>query len=248
MLEGICILPIIPMRSNKSDKSEMINQILFGECFKILQQEKKWSKVTLNHDNYCGWIDNKQYQVIPKINTRFQISNKKYTNIKISNIQQPLLLGSLIPKNKKLINIINIKEGLSFCEMKPFSTWFLKIAKKYINTPYLWGGRSPLGIDCSGYTQMVYRFFNHNLPRDAFQQEKEGTEIFQFSQIELGDLAFFRDKKNTNHVGIILNRNKIIHASGKVRIDNLDQNGIYNTESNSYTHKLKSIKRIIISS
>ena len=245
MLEGICILTIIPMRSNKSDKSEMINQILFGECFKILEKEEKWSKVVLNHDNYCGWIDNKQYQIISKSNTRFQISNKKYTNIKIDNIQQPLLLGSLIPKNKKIINTINIKEALSFCNMKPFRTWFIKIAKKYINTPYLWGGRSPLGIDCSGYTQMVYRFFNYDLPRDAFQQEKEGVEILEFSKITLGDLAFFGNKKQINHVGIILSNNKIIHASGKVRIDNLDQIGIYNTDSCSYTHKLKSIKRIL---
>ena len=244
MLEGICVLPIIPMRVNKSDKSEMINQVLFGESFKVLQQDKKWSKIILNHDNYCGWIDNKQYQIIPKINNKFQISNKKYTNIKIANTQQPLLLGSFIPKNRKLINIINIEESLSFCEMLPFRKWFLKIAKKYINTPYLWGGRSPLGIDCSGYTQMVYRFFNYNLPRDAFQQEKKGEKITNFSKIKLGDLAFFGDKK-TSHVGIILSQSKIIHASGKVRIDNLDQKGIYNSETNLYTHKLKSIKRIL---
>ena len=234
------------MRSNKSDKSEMINQILFGESFKIIEKEEKWSKVILHHDNYCGWIDNKQYTIIPKISPEFKISNKKYANIRISNIQQPLLLGSLIPKNKKLINFINIKEDLSFVEMKPAKKWFVKIAKKYLNTPYLWGGRSPLGIDCSGYTQMVYRLFKYNLPRDSFKQEKEGLKVSKFSQIKLGDLAFFGNKKKINHVGIILNNKKIIHASGKVRIDNLDTKGIYNTDTNSYTHKLQSIKRILV--
>ena len=93
---------------------------------------------------------------------------------------------------------------------------------------------------------MVYRLFKHNLPRDSFQQEKEGLKVSKFSQVKLGDLAFFGNKKQINHVGIILNKNKIIHASGKVRIDNLDQKGIFNTDTKSYTHKLRSIKRIIV--
>ena len=233
------------MRSHKSDKSEMINQILFGEDFQILKKEKKWSQVILNHDKYCGWIDNKQYNLIKNFNSHFTISNKKYCSINVNNTKQPLLLGSLIPKNEKLRKIICIKENLHFCKLEPFEKWFLNIAKKYINTPYLWGGRSPLGIDCSGYTQMVYRFFNHQLPRDSFQQEKEGQKISDFSKIKLGDLAFFGEKNKINHVGIILKNRKIIHASGKVRIDILDEKGIYNVETKLYSHILQSIKRVI---
>ena len=244
MLNGMCILPVIPMRKRKSDTSEMINQILFGESFKVLKKQKNWSYVELFHDQYQGWIDNSQY-IITKKNTRdFIISNKKYSNIKIKSINQTLLIGSFIPQNKQLRKEINLEENLLFCHIKPFDIWFKKIAKKYLNTPYLWGGRTPIGIDCSGYTQMVYRFFNTQLPRDAHQQEKEGMELQNIKHVKVGDLAFFERNKAITHVGIIIGKNKIIHASGKVRIDLIDKKGIFNIDSKSYSHKLKSLKRV----
>lgn len=245
MLNAICLLPVIPMRNKKSDKSEMINQILFGETFKILQKNKNWSYIELQHDQYRGWIDNKQYHILNNNNRTFNISNKKHANIKVNNIQQPLILGSLIPQEKIIKQQLKISENLHFCTMKPINTWFVKIAKKYLNTPYLWGGRTTLGIDCSGYTQMVYRFFNIQLPRDAYQQEKIGKTIEKINTIKLGDLAFFGTQKSITHVGIVLGVNKIIHASGKVRIDILDSNGILNSESKKYTHQLKKVKRIL---
>jgi len=245
MLNGICLLPVIPMRKTKSDKSEMINQILFGETFKILEKKSKWSQIELHHDKYKGWIDNKQYHTLKRNKTTFNISNKKSANININSITQPLILGSLIPRDKVLRKQLRIDENLNFCTMKPMENWFIKMAKKYLNTPYLWGGRTTLGIDCSGYTQMVYRFFNIQLPRDAYQQEKNGKNISKINDIKLGDLAFFNKKQSITHVGIILEKNKIIHASGKVRIDLIDKNGIFNTESQAYTHKLYSIKRVL---
>mgnify|MGYP001193872497 CR=1 FL=1 len=245
MLKGICILPVIPMRQSQSDKSEMINQVLFGESFKILDKTKKWTFIELDHDNYKGWIDNKQYQELEDDNSNVRISNKKSCIIKINKIKQPLLLGSFIPMNKKIRTKISLEEELSFCKMFPFETWFMKICKKYLNTPYLWGGRSPLGIDCSGYTQMVYRFFNQQLPRDSHEQEKKGKEILYLKQSKMGDLVFFKNNNRINHVGIILKNNRIIHASGKVRIDILDEKGILNIDSKIYTHQLNSIKRLI---
>ena len=233
------------MRKKKSDKSEMINQILFGETFIIKKQEKKWSFVQLDHDKYEGWIDNKQYHVVKDLNTQYKICNKKQANLKINNINQSIILGSLIPINKKLKKRLHISEELSFPRMQTFENGLIKMAKKYLNSPYLWGGRTPIGIDCSGYTQMVFRFFNKQLPRDAYQQAHIGDEIYDLKDSKLGDLAFFETKKAITHVGIILKKNKIIHASGQVRIDTLDENGIYNTISNTYTHKLKLIKRII---
>jgi len=244
MLNGICLLPVIPMRKKKSDKSEMINQILFGETFKILKQSSNWSHVELKHDKYQGWIDNKQYHAIKHSNKDFVISNKKTTNIKVNSINQPLILGSLIPKNKVLRKELKISENLNFCKIEPINSWFIKIAKKYLNTPYLWGGRTPLGIDCSGYTQIVYRCFNINLPRDAYQQVEKGTPVLNLKDSQIGDLAFFGKSKKITHVGIILDKNKIIHASGKVRIDSLDKKGIFNIDSKSYSHQLQTIKRV----
>ena len=244
MLNGICLLPLIPMRKKKSDKSEMINQILFGETFKILKKTTNWSLIELKHDKYQGWIDNKQYHLTKHGNKEFFISNKKNANIKINSINQPLILGSLIPKKKTLREEFKVSENLIFSKMKPVNSWFVKIAKKYLNTPYLWGGRTHLGIDCSGYTQIVYRCFDINLPRDSYQQIKKGTPVLNFKNSQIGDLAFFGTSKKITHVGIILDENKIIHASGKVRIDLLDKEGIFNIHSNSYTHKLQAIKRV----
>tara|TARA_B100000965_G_scaffold361979_1_gene343710 strand:- start:285 stop:1025 length:741 start_codon:yes stop_codon:yes gene_type:complete len=241
MLIGICTLPVIPMRKTESDKSEMVNQILFGESFDIIKQTHKWSYVKLNHDNYYGWIDNKQYQIVPHHNIKFKVSNKKNTNILIKNIKQPLILGSLIPNNKKLRSLIELKENISYFNIDSFETCLIKTVKKYINTPYLWGGRTTLGIDCSGFTQIIFRLFNINLPRDSYQQAKLGKCI---EKPIIGDLAFFEKESKINHVGIILKNNKIIHASGKVRIDYIDKYGIYDNEKDSYSHKLKVIKRL----
>jgi hypothetical protein len=242
MLIGICILPVIPMRGSTSDQSEMVNQILFGETFDIIDKKKNWSYVKLKHDNYIGWIDNKQYHIREAHNTDYQISNKLYSHITINSIQQPLIIGSLIPNNTRLAKDINMSQNINFCDVNPFEKGFINITKQYLNTPYLWGGRTSIGIDCSGFTQIIYRLFNIHLPRDAHQQAKVGSIT---KNIKLGDIAFFEKESKINHVGIILNNNQIIHASGKVRIDSIDSKGIFNKELNLYTHHLKYIKKIL---
>ena len=245
MLKGICILPVIPMRKTKSDKSEMINQILFGETFQIIKKMTDWSYVTLSHDGYEGWIDNKQYAALRLKKYQYIIYNKKVASIQLGNVNQPIIMGSFVPQNKQIIKEFDISHDLSLCAMLPFDKWFLKIAQTYLNTPYLWGGRTQFGIDCSGYTQMVYRFFNIKLPRDASQQVNTGIVIPKLKDAKLGDLVFFGNKKTIIHVGIYLDNNQIIHASGKVRIDTLDHQGIFNKEINSYSHKLRIIKTLI---
>ncbi len=238
-------MSVIPMRKSPKDTSEMTNQVLFGETFHIIKKNRKWSYIELNHDQYQGWIDNKQYELIENHIEKYQISNKQYVNIKVNNIQQPLLLGSLIPLNIRVKRKLNISEKLSFVELNLVEKWFIKIAKKYLNSPYLWGGRTPLGIDCSGYTQMVYRFFDIQLPRDANQQIEKGKKINNYQNIKLGDLAFFAKNNKITHVGICLNKDSIIHASGRVRIDRLTKTGILNEEIQSHTHLLHTIKRIL---
>ena len=240
---GICLLTVIPMRKLSSHKSEMINQVLFGETFKILKQKKEWSFINLSHDNYSGWINNNQYKIIDEKNIKYEISNNLNCLIKVNNIEQQLVLGSFIPVNKSLRKNLKIDFNLNF-SVSDKEVSLQKVAKKYLNTPYLWGGRSPVGIDCSGFIQMVFRFFKINLPRDAYQQAKKGKKI-NFENCKTGDIAFFEEKNKISHVGIIFPKNKIIHSSGKVRIDQLDKKGIYVCELKKYSHKLKLIKRVI---
>tara|TARA_B100001057_G_scaffold227342_1_gene227713 strand:+ start:3562 stop:4296 length:735 start_codon:yes stop_codon:yes gene_type:complete len=242
---GICLLTVIPMRNKPSHKSEMINQILFGESFKILKQKKNWVYIKLSHDNYTGWICNKQYQKISKRKIESYTLNQKNYSIKIKGDRQQIVLGSFLPKDELFKKKLQLEFNLNYYKSKNSSLSLPKIAKKYLNSPYLWGGRTNLGIDCSGFTQIVYRFFSINLPRDSHQQAKKG-ELIKFKNCKSGDLAFFEEKNKINHVGIVLPRNNIIHSSGKVRIDQFDNKGIFNSENKKYSHKLKLIKRVTL--
>ena len=240
---GICLLTVIPMRKNPSHKSEMINQILFGESFKILEQKKKWVYIKLSHDNYTGWICNKQFEKISKKKIESYTLNQNNYYVKIKGSKQRLVIGSFLPKDELFKKKLKIEFNLNNYKSIDSGLSLSKIAKKYLNSPYLWGGRTTLGIDCSGFTQIVYRFFSINLPRDSYQQAQKG-EMINFKDCKSGDLAFFEEKNKINHVGIILHKNKIIHSSGKVRIDQLDNKGILNSENKKYSHKLKLIKRV----
>jgi len=121
-----------------------------------------------------------------------------------------------------------------------------KTAYLFLNAPYLWGGRNLLGIDCSGFTQIVYKINGIPLDRDASQQALQGQTLSFIEESEAGDLAFFDDTEgNITHVGLLLEDHHIIHASGCVRIDRIDQSGIFNSETQSHTHKLRFIKKMI---
>ena len=251
---GICNLAIIPLRLEPNDRSEIVSQVLFGEHFEVLEQLKQWSKIKLQFDDYEGWIDTKQYQKISKEDFKALSQQEIILNgdlidyiIASNNFLLPIPLGaSLSFLNSDIINISNYDfEGAKVSGIKPKSE-LIKTAFMYLNAPYLWGGKSPFGIDCSGFTQMVYKLNGYKLLRDASQQSKQGDALSFIEESEPGDLAFFDNEEgNIIHVGIIMEDNYIIHASGKVRIDRLDHLGIYNAETNRHTHRLRVIKKII---
>ncbi len=251
---GICNLSIIPLRLEPNDRSEIVSQVLFGEHFEIVETAKQWTKIKLQYDEYEGWIDSKQFQSISEENFYTLSKEAVILNsdlveyiIAPNNALLPITIGaSLSFLHHSDINSENYDfEGLRVSGVKSkkdiVTTSFL-----YLNSPYLWGGKTPFGIDCSGFTQMVYKLNGYKLLRDASQQSSQGEVLSFIEESEPGDLAFFDNEEGKIiHVGIILENNYIIHASGKVRIDRLDHLGIYNAEQNRHTHRLRVIKKII---
>jgi gamma-D-glutamyl-L-lysine dipeptidyl-peptidase len=251
---GICNLAIVPVRSEPSDRSEIVTQLLFGEHIEILERQNQWARIKIQFDDYEGWVDSKQYQVISEANYNQLSKEAIILNADLidyitssDNLLLPIPLGaSLSFLNNNEINTSNFDfEGTKTSGLKPKSA-LINTAFMYLNAPYLWGGKTPFGIDCSGFTQMVYKLNGYKIHRDASQQALEGEPLSFIEESEAGDLAFFDNEEgNIIHVGIIMDNNYIIHASGKVRIDRLDHLGIYNPELNKHTHKLRVIKKII---
>lgn len=251
---GIGNLAIIPLRIEPNDRSEIVSQVLFGEHFEVIDKLKQWSKIKLQYDNYEGWIDTKQFQPISKDEFNSLSSQEIVLNGDLidyitadNNFMMPIPLGAnLTFLEDSKVNISNYEfEGAKVSGIKPKSE-LIKTAFMYLNAPYLWGGKTPFGIDCSGFTQMVYKLNGYKLLRDAAQQASQGIPLSFIEESEPGDLAFFDNEEgNIIHVGIIMENNYIIHASGKVRIDRLDHLGIYNAETKRHTHKLRVIKKII---
>jgi gamma-D-glutamyl-L-lysine dipeptidyl-peptidase len=251
---GICNLAIIPLRFEPSDKSEIVSQVLFGEHFEILEKLNQWSRIKMQFDGYEGWVDSKQYQVISEPNYHQLTDDTIILNADLieyvtapSNVLIPIPLGaSLNFIYNSEINISNYDfEGTKVNGIKEKQN-LIKTSFLYLNAPYLWGGKTPFGVDCSGFTQMVYKLNGYKLLRDASQQATQGEALSFIEESEPGDLAFFDNEEgNIIHVGIIMENNYIIHASGKIRIDRLDHLGIYNAETNRHTHKLRVIKKII---
>jgi len=251
---AICNLSSIPLRIEPNDRSEIVSQVLFGEHFEIIEKDNQWFKIKLHFDNYEGWIDSKQCQVISNEQYEWLCKEVIILNSDLveyisnaNNVLIPITLGaSLSFLNHSDINIENYEfEGYKTSGIKPKSS-VVDIAFMYLNAPYLWGGKTPFGIDCSGFTQMVYKLAGYQLLRDASEQATQGEVLSFIEESEPGDLAFFDNEEGKIiHVGILLNDNYIIHASGKVRVDRLDHLGIYNAELNKHTHRLRVIKKII---
>ena len=234
---GICHLSIIPVRKNSSSKSELVSQLIYGELFEVIEKKEKWFYIESIDDKYCGWINYSQFKEISKQDfkkvkkTESKLLNNISAEIEIENGNMSITIGS------KVSSAFILNHKLKQEEYSKNS--IIENSLKFLNSPYLWGGRTPYGIDCSGFSQQIYKLNGFQLPRDANQQALQGKEV-KLEKAKPGDLAFFGEKKIT-HVGIIIDSNKIVHAFGCVRIDYLNEKGIINSTSKKITHYLKKI-------
>lgn len=247
-----CYLPVIPVRADASDTAEIVTQFLFGELGEVLEQKEQWIKVKSEHDDYEGFIDFKQIQVITQEDFQKHLATEKRQVNNLVRYNSPFgpitsLKGAYINENVNSFHIGTYKfERLDQKQSVPNHGSIGDIVMDYLNAPYLWGGRTQFGIDCSGFTQAVFRYFGVELLRDASMQVKQG-EATTFEEMQMGDLAFFSNAKGkVTHVGIVLEDNKIIHASGRVKIEELNENGIYSKELKKQTHQLTHLRRYFI--
>lgn len=256
MKRGWVNLSVIPGRSEASDASEMITQLLFGEAFEILEEQENWIKIKGEEDDYVCWIGDKQFLPLEE-----NPKGKKTIVQCPSQLISPsgdciwLNVGSIVylleeASDEEEFGLFDVKYKVQIASEK----WDFQgdlgslnledLCRSLLNVPYLWGGKNLMGIDCSGFTQVVFRAMGIRLNRDASQQFLQGEEVL-FDQMQKGDLAFFaNDKGAITHVGIILEDQYIIHASGKVRIDELRAEGIWHVDDQKISHHLCGLKRI----
>jgi cell wall-associated NlpC family hydrolase len=248
-------VPAAPIRRKARHQSEMVNQLLFGEGVQVLKRKGKlWVKVRSLHDDYQGWLTSTLLEEVPeqavKVPPAF-VASQAITTLQMEGSKIQVPIGSFFPALEGREGLLGSKrylvssDVLRLADIVAGPDLLERITREWLNAPYLWGGRTIFGVDCSGFVQINFRMMGIELPRDAWQQAGVGKTVQRLKDARCGDLAFFDDKEEIVHVGILLDNERIIHASGKVRIDQIDKKGIINVDTGKRTHELRVIKRIL---
>jgi len=242
------IVAVCPIRKEPDHRSEMTSQLLLGEYAEVLDEQKEFVQIKCLCDGYIGWCQRVQLAFTDEVVTTNQFVVNEFTKVYVN--QQPCRVSFATPVFQQALVFNHFTIDYANVEtLDATSTQFLpenitQYASIFLNTPYLWGGRTLFGIDCSGFAQQVYKLFNKQLPRDAYQQAEQGEALGFLEEAVCGDLAFFDNEAGfITHVGIMLNNHQIIHASGRVRIDTIDNAGIISSDTGLRTHSLRLVKR-----
>jgi hypothetical protein len=247
----ICTNVYIPLRAAPSHRSEMVSQLLFGERFSIVESSGTWLRIETLFDTYTGWIDSAQYGYVRwKEEKPGIIAGREMECIREDGSRMKIIPGSELFEVKddfsgfRIRNEDYILPGMDPGKFAPAATP-VETAMQFLNTPGLWGGRTPMGIDCSGLVQIACKVHGIALPRDAAHQAQKGITIDFISDAMPGDILFFSsDTDSISHTGILLAKDTIIHAAGRVRRDRVDHQGMWRDEAGRYTHRLRLIKRM----
>ena len=249
--QAICPLSIVPVRIEPNDRSEQVTQWLFGETAEVLEHNGNWARLRFHHDRYEGWVDVKQMAPVDGAEEKPVRSIEQFMHVSTASGALVVPFGAVLHGYSAGAFQIGA-DRFTFSGRTtalPIGTpvmRMLAVKDQWLNTPYLWGGRSPFGVDCSGLIQMLFLVGGLQLPRDAWQQAELGSQVDFIDLATTGDLAFFDNEEGRIiHVGIILEKKRILHASGRVRIDPIDHEGIYNAAEKKYTHRLRVIKRVV---
>ncbi len=249
----IVLVAVAPLRAEAAHRSEMVSSLLFGEVVEVIDQSGDFYQVRCAYDQYEGWCQKTQLLAISNdlvVNQSKDLAAEFSNLLDVNGTDMQIPIGASLGlfANKKLtIGKFEFTYKGAIAKPNPtlFTADYIKhIAMMYLHAPYLWGGRSVFGIDCSGFAQQVFRFFAKTLPRDAYQQAVLGDVVGFLQEAQCGDLAFFDNAEGRiTHVGIMLDAQTIIHASGRVRIDSIDNVGIISSDTGERTHQLRIVKR-----
>lgn len=247
---GISLQGFIPVRKDPHERSEMVTQVLFGEYVDIDDEAGLWLHIRTHLDQYEGWVDKKCIYRTEQVRAAAYYVCRE--NIRIRNLTDGysviLPIGSSVPELAEGSFELGGKQfsvGEASSLAKPGAISAEALFPILVSVPYLWGGRCGYGFDCSGLTQFLCRVNGKEIPRDASDQSAMGQTLSFMEEVQTGDLAFFDNTEGMiHHVGMMAGKDRIIHASGMVRIDRIDQQGIYNEELGKYTHKLRVLKRL----
>jgi hypothetical protein len=254
---GVCRLALAPVRLGPEDHAPQVTQLLFGDHYELLRVHDKHSRIyiRIHMDGMEGWIDTGHHHGITQdyfeqINlANFKITTDLTSSILFKKSPLTILLGSIVPISNS--ELFKMEEQFAFNgESKSLGqkreVEFVKaIAQKYLNAPEVAGGKSPFGIDASGFVQMVMKISGYPLGRLLQQQMNEGNKLQSLGEAKAGDIAFLKSSKSTIHAGIILDEDRIIHVDGRVRIDYLNEDGIMRLDTKVYTHQLIGLRRLI---